>query len=66
MEWPNLANMRLRVASYAGSDRAAAGELSPIGVFTNPGSTRLTVMPNGRISYHSDSEYPSSANLLAE
>src|SRR2546430_9582365 len=66
MEWPNLANMRLRVASYAGSGRAAAGAASPIGVLTNPGSTKLTLMANGRTSYQSDSEYPSSANLLAD
>src|SRR5439155_26742033 len=58
--------MLLRLASYAGSGRAAAGEASTIGVLTNPGPTRLTLMPNRRTSYHSDSEYPSSANLLAE
>src|SRR6266850_1976364 len=63
---PNFASMRLRVTLYAGSSRSASGEASPIGVFTNPGSTRLTLMPNGRTSCHSDSEYPSTANLVAE
>src|SRR5882762_6290534 len=65
-DWPNFASMRLRVTLYAGSSRSAPGEASPIGVFTNPGSTRLTLMPNGRTSCHSDSEYPSTANLVAE
>src|SRR5439155_7533475 len=65
-DWPNFASMRLRVASYAATGRAAAGEASPIGVFTKPGSTRLTLTPNGRTSCHSDSEYPSTANFVAE